>query len=331
MADFTPTVSVIVPVYNGAGTIAACLESVLRQDYPANAYEVIVIENGSTDDTTAIVQRFCPRHPVRLFHSHKRGPAVARNLGLTMSEADVVAFTDADCIADPAWLSELIKPYADAEVGGVGGAILAYEHANRTIVETFSEECAPLVNFVSGENEFLPHIYTANGSYRRSLVDEVEGFNPKLVTAEDVDLSWRIQLQTGARLHYAPEAVIYHHHRSTRTGIARQYRQYGFGEILLDCLYGQHPGYPRSRRYQVRRILSQIAALPRYALSAMLRRVRRATGQATPYEVAVPGLWLLIESSNVRGKLEGMLATRLMTDARPALNVRAETLIARFY
>ena len=329
--DFTPTVSIIVPVYNGADTIAACLESVLGQDYPADAYDVIVVENGSTDDTTAIVQHFCTRHPVRLFHSHERGPAVARNLGLAMSEADIVAFTDADCIAHPDWLSELVKPYADPGIGGVGGAILAYQHANRTVVETFSEECSPLVNFVSGENEFLPHLYTANGSYRRSLLDEVGGFNPNLVTAEDVDLAWRIQLRTGARLHYAPQAIIYHHHRSTCTGIARQYRQYGFGEILLDTMYGQQPGYPRSRGYQVRRILRQVAALPRYAVSAMIRQARRAAGRATRYEVAVPGLWLLIESSNIRGKLEGLLTTRFMTDARPALNMKAETLIARFF
>ena len=330
-ASFTPSVSVVVPVYNGADTIAACLESLLNQTYPADAYEIIVVENGSTDATSAIVEMY----PVRLLHSKERGPAPARNLGLARSEADIAAFTDADCVADPDWLSTLVQPYTDVDIGGVGGAILAYAHAERTTVETFSEEQSPLVNFMSGgarsEDEFLPHLYTANASYRRRLLNEVGGFNPSLVTAEDVDLSWRVQLQKGAKLDYVPEAIIYHHHRSTRTGLARQYRQYGFGEVLLDTMYGKHPGYPRGRGYQVRRMLNQTAALPRYALSILLRRARLAAGRATPYQAAVPGLWLLIESNNIRGKLEGLVATRFMTDAQPVLDMDAQALIERFF
>ena len=327
MAAFTPSVSIVIPVYNGAETIAACLESLLKQNYPADAYDIIVVENGSTDNTTEIVSQY----PVRLLHSDERGPAPARNMGIGNSKADVVALTDADCIADSNWLSELVKPYADPKIGGAGGAILAYEHADRNVVEMFSDEHSPLVNFVSGEKEFLPHLYTANASYRRCLLEKVGGFNPRLVTADDVDIAWRLQLQTGARLSYVPEAIIYHHHRTTRVGLARQHRQYGFGEILVDTLYGGHPGYPRGRSYQLRRLLAQVAALPRYALSAVLRRARLAAGRATPYQAAVPGLCILIESSNIRGKLEGLVATRFMTDAQPALDMEPGKLVARFF
>jgi len=327
MPDNTPTVSIVIPVYNGAATIAACLESTLNQAYPADTYDIIVVENGSTDDTSAIVQRY----PVRLLHNAQRGPAPARNLGLSQSDADIVAFIDADCVADPEWLAELVRPYAEPRVGGVGGAIRAYKHTQRTAVEIFSEQHSPLVNFLSGEHEFLPHLYTANASYRRGLLNEIGGLNPRLVTGDDVDVAWRLQLQTGTRLEYAPKAIVFHHHRSTCTGIARQYRQYGFGEILLDTMYRQYPGYPRNRRFQIRRIASQVAALPHYALSAVLRQVRLATGQATAYQAAVPWLWLLIEGSNVRGKLEGLIATRFMTDAQPALDMAAETLIRRFF
>jgi hypothetical protein len=327
MSSSTPSVSVIIPVYNGAHTIAACLESMLNQAYPSDAYEVIVVENGSTDNTSAIVQRY----PVHLLHSEERGPAPARNLGIVKSEADIVALTDADCIADPDWLSELVEPYADPQIGGVGGAILAYAHPDRTIVEMFSDENAPLVNFISGEDEFLPHLYTANASYRRRLLSEVGGFNPNLVTGEDVDISWRVQLQTGARLRYVPQAIVHHHHRSTRIGLARQYRQYGFGEILLDTMHGHHPGYPRSRGYQVQRIIGQMAALPGYALSVILSQVRLATGRATPYQAALPQLWFLIESNCIRGKLEALVATRFMTDARPILEMDRAKLIDRLY
>ena len=110
-------VSVIVPVYNGARTIASCLESLLVQDYPHENYEIIVIENGSSDDTTSIVEKY----PIRLFHCERKGPAFARNFGVQRSQADIVAFTDSDCIADPQWLSKLLEAYKDDRILGAGG------------------------------------------------------------------------------------------------------------------------------------------------------------------------------------------------------------------
>lgn len=328
MLEPSPTVSVVIPVYNGADVIGPCLESLLRQRYPAESCEIIVVENGSTDNTTEVVAQY----PVRLLHSEERGPAAARNLGIVQSQAEIVAFTDADCIADADWLVRLVEPYADPQIGGVGGAILAYTHGARNPVEQFSDQYSPLVNYMSGEGEFLPHLYTANASYRRDLLDEVGGFNPALITAEDVDLSWRVQLRTDAKLHYTPDAIIYHRHRATRAGLGRQYLQYGFGEIILDTLYGRHPGYPRTRLYQIKRIGRQILALPCYIASMGVRWLRFVSGRATDYEALVPRLWFLIESNNIRGKLRAIIATRFMRDARRALNrENAASYIRRFY
>ncbi len=320
-------ISVIIPVYNGAETIGPCLESLLQQSYPGQAYDIVVVENGSTDDTSGVVGQY----PVRLLHSGRRGPAAARNLGLANTRADIVAFTDADCVADANWLRELAAPYADPQVGGVGGTILAHKSPRPNPVDLFCEQRAPLINFISGEDEFLPHLYTANASYRRSLLDKVGGFASELVTAEDVDLAWRHQLRTGARLEYAPGAIIHHRHRSTWAGLARQYRQYGYGEIILDTLYGHQPGYPRGLRFQMRRIARQLAALPRYALGSGLRCARLAVGRATPYEAAVPRLQWLIETNNIRGKFEALVATRLMSDIQPVLQAEPGLLIARYF
>jgi glycosyltransferase involved in cell wall biosynthesis len=327
MTDFAPTVSVVIGVYNGADMIGDCLESLLEQNYPCDAYDIIVVENGSTDNTAEVVKRY----PVRFFQNEVRGLAPARNLGLENSEADIVMTTDADCIVHPDCLAELAKPYADPEIGGVGGAILAYDDGDRNIIETFSDENAPLVNYVSGEHEFLPRLCGAHASYRRHLLNQIGGFNPNMLTGEDVDISWRIQLETGTRLAYAPKAIIYHHHRASRVGLARQYRHYGFGEILLDTMYGKYPDYPRDLKFQIRRMLGQAATLPRYVLSMAIRKVRLATGRATPYEAAVPGLWFLIESSNIRGKLEGLVMTRFMTNAQPILEMDRATLVAHLY
>ncbi len=327
MDEFKPTVSVVVPVYNGEKTIDACIESLLALDYPKQAYEIVIVENGSTDRTVEIIQRY----PVRLLHSLLRGPAAARNLGIAHSTGEIIAFTDADCIADREWLTRLVEPYKQAETGGAGGAILAYQHSGRDVVEIFSELHSPLVNFSSGEGEFLPHLYTANASYRRSLLNRVNGFNARLIMAEDVDLAWRIQLQTGARLVYNAEAKVYHHHRSTRASLARQYRNYGYGEILLDTMYGDQPGYPRNRAFQVRRIAGQALALPRYCVSFVARSLRRIFGRASREDVEIPRIWFMIESRNILGKLEGITATRFMSDPRPAINAEPQILINRFW
>jgi len=323
-----PTISVVVPVYNGERTIAACIESLLAQDYPADRYDVIVVENGSTDATSEVVGRY----PVGILHSAVRGPAAARNLGVGQSKADIVAFTDADCIAHPRWLVELARAYADEpEVGGVGGAILAYVHEERTNVERFLDEHPPLINWVSSAGQYLPHLLTANASYRRSLLISAGGFDATCLAASDVALSWRLQIDLGTRLMYAPKAVIYHHHRATRAGLARMYRRTGFVEVLLDTMFQHAPGYTRARMYHLQRLVGQCSRLPIYLGAAAMRRLRLARGKITPYEAEVPFLAFLRESSNIRGKVEGLLATRLMIDASPALSLEAGRMIGRLF
>lgn len=322
-----PTISVVVPAYNAQRTLRHCLTSLFEQSYPRERYEVIVIDDGSTDTTTAIAREF----GVRLHHSARRGPAAARNLGIAMSRAALVAFTDADCVAHPDWLRELAQALADPDVGGAGGPILTYVRPHQSKAERFCDECLPLVNYLSGPDEYLPHLFTANAAYRRELLVRLGGFDPGLFTGEDVDLSWRLQLNTEHTVRFAVRATIFHWHRASVAGLARQYRQYGFGEILLDTRYGDRPGYPRTRRFQLGRMLGQAQALPRYGLAALARRVRLALGRETPYGAAVPLLWLLIEVSNLRGKLEGLAATRLMTSVAGLLARDRSPFLRRYY
>jgi glycosyltransferase involved in cell wall biosynthesis len=312
MSFALPTVAVIVPVYNGERTLAACLDSLLAQRYPAACYQVVVVENGSTDQTNAVAAQYADR--VKVLHSEKRGPAMARNLGIACSQSEIVAFTDADCIAHPDWLINLLQHYANPQIVGVAGNIQAWKHADRNIVETFSDEHSPLRNFISGDHEFLPHLYTANASWRRSALEQVGSFDEVMFSGEDVELSWRVQLGTGLKVVYEPGAIIYHHHRSTWKGLGRQYRQYGFGEILLDTIFGAYPGYPRTRRFQCGRILGQCLALIRYLPSIPLRLYRYGRGRISAYDALKPWLAIYVELNNILGKLEAAIATRLMSD-----------------
>jgi len=111
-------VSVIIPAYNEESTIESCLKSLLNQTIEKDTYELIVVDDGSTDSTPEIIKRY----PVKLFRQENSGPATARNLGAKNSSGEIILFTDADCIADPNWIEEMISPFIDEEVIAVKGA-----------------------------------------------------------------------------------------------------------------------------------------------------------------------------------------------------------------
>lgn len=312
-ASRLPSFSIVVPVRNGEAVIGRCVESLLAQRYPANRFEIIVVDNGSNDRTA----ERAAAQPVHLVACAVPGPSAARNAGVRSSEADLVAFTDADCVADPDWLAELAAAFDDAGVGAAGGPIEAFVHPGRGLVERFAEDVQPLRNFQRGEGEFLPYLFGANAAYRRELLLAVGGWSEALGTAEDVELAWRLQLRTGTRIHYRPAAVVFHHHRSTVGGLAQQYWVYGHGEVLLDSMFRAQPGYPRNPRFYRRRFAQQFAALPRYLASGVLRGLRRAFGRTGTYEAVAPWLLLVVESANLAGKIRALALSGGLRDPEP--------------
>jgi glycosyltransferase involved in cell wall biosynthesis len=308
-----PSFSVVVPVRNGEATIGTCVESLLAQRYPADRYEIIVVDNASTDDTA----RGVASYPVTLLRCETPGPSPARNTGVRHSHAEVIAFTDADCVADAGWLAGLAPAFADDAVGAAGGAIESFDHPQRTLVELFCADVRPLRNYGSGDGELLPFLMGANAAYRRAPLLTAGGWDEGLGTAEDIELAWRFQMKTGTRLAYCDDAIVYHHHRSTVRALARQYRVYGLGEVLLDSMFRAHPGYPRDARFYRQRIVRQLAALPRYVVSGAIRALRRLRGRASAYEAARPWLLAVAEAANLAGKLEGLRLTRGLRDPDP--------------
>lgn len=308
-----PSISVVVPVRNGETMIGGCVASLLAQQYPADRFEIIVVDNGSTDGTAQCVAD-CP---VLLLRCPVPGASAARNVGVRHSTAEIVAFTDADCIADPGWLRGLAAAFEDASVGAAGGPIESFVHSGRNLVELFAEDARPLRNYCSGKGEFLPYLFGANAAYRREPLLAIGGWSEGLGTGHDVELAWRLQLRTGARIDYRPGAVIFHRHRSTWTALAHQYWTYGLGEVLLDSLFGAHPGYPRGRRFYRRRMRQQIGALPRYVAAGAIRGLRRARGRVSAYDAARPWLLLLAEGANLAGKIHGLRLSSGLSDPEP--------------
>lgn len=223
-------VSIVVPVYNGERTIEKCIKSLLNIEYPKENYEIIIVDNNSTDTTVEIVKKY----PVKLLHEKKQSSYAARNFGVKNAKGEIVAFADADCIADKGWLRQLVKNFKDEAIAGVGGEILAYTPEN--IIERYSVKS----NILSQKNFFefvfvnlkMPFIATANAAYKKEILKEIGLFDDSFTSGGDVDLAWRITFK-GYKIVYEPKALIYHWHRTTLYGLFRQFFRYGEGQPKL--------------------------------------------------------------------------------------------------
>jgi len=226
----TPRVSVVVCTYNGSGTLEQCLKSLQVLHYPD--YEVIVVDDGSTDDTCEILTRF---PDVRAIHQANMGLSVARNVGLREATGVIVAFTDSDCFADPEWLTHLVHQLLRSGAGAVGGP-------NLTPADGWKAACVAASpgqpTHVLESDQVAEHIPGCNMAFRREVVLAINGFDPVYRKAgDDVDICWRLQ-QAGEWITFAPGAFVWHHRRQGPRAYLKQQAGYGEAEALL---YFKHP------------------------------------------------------------------------------------------
>ena len=222
-----PRVSVVVCVYNGEKTLADCLEGTARLDYPD--FEVIVVDDGSTDQSARIASGF----DVRLIRTENRGLSRARNAGIQAATGEIVAFLDADARPDPDWLAHLALTFRAHDVAGVGGPNVA------PVGEGMVAECVG--NAPGGPAHVLStdleaeHIPGCNMAFRKKALEAIGGFDPRFrVAGDDVDVCWRIQ-ERGWRIGFSPGALVWHHPRATVGGYWRQQCGYGAAEAQLEA------------------------------------------------------------------------------------------------
>jgi glycosyltransferase involved in cell wall biosynthesis len=222
----TPFVSVIVCSYNGARTLAACLDSLGKLNYPA--YEVILVDDGSTDDTAYVAAQF----PwVRYIHQTNHGLSHARNTGAAAAKGDVFAYTDSDCMADADWLYYLIGALVSGDYAGVGGPNITPP------AQDWIQACVAAApggpSHVLLTDTVAEHIPGCNMAFYRWAFDGVGGFDPEYHKAgDDVDFCWRIQ-QAGRVIGFSPTAIVWHYRRFTLRAFLKQQDGYGEAESLL--------------------------------------------------------------------------------------------------
>jgi len=226
-----PKVSVIVCAYNAQRTMDQCLDSLEKLNYPN--YEVIIVNDGSTDATREICEHY---DSVRLINQENKGLSAARNVGLSASTGDIIAYTDSDCMADPDWLTYLVARFQSSTFGAVGGPNLS--PPDDSLVPSCVAVSPGAPTHVLLDDEVAEHIPGCNMAFRREALEATSGFDPVFRAAgDDVDLCWRLQ-NKGYKIGFCPAAVVWHFRRNTIRDYLKQQRGYGKAETLL---FFKHP------------------------------------------------------------------------------------------
>jgi glycosyltransferase AglI len=260
-------VSVVITVRNEASHIDQLLDSLTAQEGPL---EVVLVDAQSRDGTLESAKAFAERHPglLRVFErTGSRGNG--RNAGVHEARGEWVAFIDGDCFADSQWLSKLRRAFAQVTV--VAGRTV-------TVGKPRFGQLERVELLQEGYDVTYP---SCNLAYRRELFERLGGFDPRFVTAEDIDLNMRAVL-AGAAISYAPEAVVYHHVRTTFLRFLIQAFWNGYGRKQLTEKHGR-----LWSRYRVRHLISGqkgvmawlrlTAAFAGYATRVTTGRDRRLT------------------------------------------------------
>jgi len=253
--------SVVIPTFNRQETLRQCLIALQEQDYPD--YEVIVIDDGSTDKTAEIIAQEFPQ--VRYFRQQNQGPAVARNYGIQEAIGEIIAFTDDDCLPPKDWLTRLADGYKRYPyVVGVGGILQATQETINSNIFARYEYYNTTQLYEAKDKEVVggfecPAGGTANMSYLRQTLLDVNGFDENFPVAAGEDADIKLQIcNKGHKLLYLPIVVI-HKQEYNWPRFRHQCYVRGIGANYFEQKHGS--GYP-SRFKTILRVIKRLITFP---------------------------------------------------------------------
>lgn len=244
-----PQLSIIIPTFNRREMLRETILSLFAQTFPKHQFEIIVVDNDSTDGTDSMVEELRGMAPCSLLYHKKNneGPGKSRNVGISLANGEVVAFTDSDCVAHREWLQKGAEMMTKG-VGIVQGKTLPSEQKSDAIITSTQR-----IEHQTGLYE------TCNIFYRKCTLEEVSGFAEEFVGirfgkpgvgGEDTDLAFRV-MKNGWEAAFAPEAVVFHHHHPSATWRAVfNHRIFYTFFYALPTLVGRHPELRRTYMYK---------------------------------------------------------------------------------
>lgn len=226
--------SVVIPCRNGRETLPRTLGALFAQDFGHDRYEILIGDDGSTDDTPELVENMASPVPLRVLRQAQSGTAAARNLGVAHSRGSILVFLDADVFAEPDLLRLHWERYAqDAQAQAVQGGSAPHPE---TLTNSFMRTTAAYPDFTRRRHDALNplHVIGRNLSVRRTAFDAAGGFDEGFIGYgfQDVEFALRLARRAGP-IRYVPEAIGSHYHVMTpESALARQ-RQAGRNAVYF--------------------------------------------------------------------------------------------------
>ena len=290
-------VSVIIPTYNRPARLTACLRALAEQDYPVDRFEVVVVDDGSETPLDALILHYRDGIHITAARIANGGPAAARNHGAQIARGRFLAFTDDDCVPSSGWLSALMTVLSSSPEALAGGSI-----RNALVENPFSVASQLILDFIHSYSqkhpESLRFFPSDNIALASRLFGELGGFNPQFRTSEDRDLCDRWS-DSGRRLVYVPEAIVYHSHNLRFRSFWRQHLGYGRGACRF---YRAH----RFRRPGESTIRGDFYL-------ALLHRLPLLIMRQTRHRLILPLLMAVWQAANLTGFLQEAFSGKPVT------------------
>jgi lipopolysaccharide/colanic/teichoic acid biosynthesis glycosyltransferase/glycosyltransferase involved in cell wall biosynthesis len=201
------TISVVIPAKNAEKSIEACLQGILAQTGIEYQLEIIVVDDGSVDQTAKLARKM----GVSVIRQENQGPASARNTGVNQARGKIIAFTDADCVPTSEWLHHLVKPFSSSQY--VIGTKGIYQTKQTSLVARFVQQEYESKYTRLSKVSSIDFIDTYSAAYRRDVFVENGGFDSTfpVPSVEDQEFSFRLA-RKGYRMLFVPEAIVFHTH-----------------------------------------------------------------------------------------------------------------------
>jgi len=252
--------SVVIPTFNRADILKECLAALLKQDLPAQDFEVIVVDDGSTDETKKVLEKYAAKHRnFRFFNQKNQGQGIARNLGIEHAKGNIIVLIGDDIIVKENFLSEHLRYHLRhaKENEAVLGLTLWHPRLHVTPFMKWLTNGSSVFGRFGGhqfayekledkEEADYNFFYTSNISLKRMLLDKYP-FDPSFSGYgwEDIELGYRLHLREKLRLYYNKEAIGYHDHVMTEASLADRMRNIGKSAWVFHKRYpelGKVPG-----------------------------------------------------------------------------------------
>lgn len=232
--DKKPLVSIIIPVKNDSLLLKACLESISNLDYPKDRFEVIVADGMSTDGSAEVAKYY----GAKVILNAKQTVSPGRNIAFKHAAGEIIAFTDADCVVDKAWISNSLKYFADEKIACVGGPNLTPSDEGsfgKAVGFVFNQKIFSAGSIHARESREIMEVKSipgCNAIYRKDTLDKVMPINESLLTCDDTELNQRL-IDKGYKLLYAPDVFVWHYRRPNSKRLFKQMYRYAIGRLQI--------------------------------------------------------------------------------------------------